>query len=327
MERCRNRRSPTDSAEEADLYAYHGHTLDSLLDHIAEQGVTYTDSTARFPRSKLHAVLRDRSYIGEISFHGQWYPGSHQPIVDRPTFDRVQAILGESIYQSRDLVFAGELITCGQCGHPITGEEKIKETKKGPKRYRYYRCSKYTSNDHPRVRVKEDDLDQQVLALFDRIRIEDDGVRDWFVKILRARTRASQKDTEQQVAEINRQLTSLRKQQERLLNLRLLEEIDETTFAAKNTELRDRIAQLNLKVEASDRHRADHGEIAIRVFELSQELRNKWLRADRRAKRQLLDIVCLNFSLNGVSLVPTMRKPFDVLAEGLESAKSRDDWI
>ena len=165
-----------------------------------------------------------------------------------------------------------------------------------------------------------------MLALFDRIRIEDDGVRDWFVKILCARTRASQKDTEQQVADINRQLTSLRNQQDRLLNLRLLEEIDEATFAAKNTELRDRIAPLNLKIETSD-HRADHGEIALRVFELSQELKIKWLKADCRAKRQLLDIVCLNFSLNGATLVPTIRKPFDVLAEGLESAKSRGDWI
>ena len=38
-----------------------------------------------------------------------------------------------------------------------------------------------------------------------------------------------------------------------------------------------------------------------------------------------LEIVCLNFSLDGVSLCPTIRKPFDLLAEGLVWKNSRDD--
>ena len=33
-------------------------------------------------------------YIGEIEFRGQWYPGKHQPLVDRATGDRVLALLG-----------------------------------------------------------------------------------------------------------------------------------------------------------------------------------------------------------------------------------------
>ncbi len=37
--------------------------------------------------------------------------------------------------------------------------------------------------------------------------------------------------------------------------------------------------------------------------------------------------VCLNCTLGGVTLVPTMRTPFDVLAEGLLSEESRGDWI
>ncbi len=45
------------------------------------------------------------------------------------------------------------------------------------------------------------------------------------------------------------------------------------------------------------------------------------------AKRQILDILCLNLSLDGVTLVPTMRKPFDLLAEGLISKETRGDWI
>jgi site-specific DNA recombinase len=65
-----------------------------------------------------------------------------------------------------------------------------------------------------------------------------------------------------------------------LLNLRLLEEIDADTYAAKSTELRDQVGRLSVELEATDRGRAELGEIAIKAFELSQVLREKWLTAD-----------------------------------------------
>jgi hypothetical protein len=39
----------------------------------------------------------------------------------------------------------------------------------------------------------------------------------------------------------------------------------------------------------------------------------------------LLEIVFLNCTLDGVTLCPEMRKPFDVLAEGLRVSSSRGD--
>jgi site-specific DNA recombinase len=127
------------------------------------------------------------------------------------------------------------------------------------------------------------------------------------------------------VAELNRQATNLRSQRDQLLNLRLLEEIERETFAAKDTELRDRIAQLTLRIDACDRRQSERGEVAAKAFELSQTLADKWLKADYLAKRQLLDIVCLNLCLDDVTLVPEMRKPFDALAEGLILQNSRGD--
>ena len=153
------------------------------------------------------------------------------------------------------------------------------------------------------------------------------NVRDWFRRVLQARTHSGQQDSAEQRVELTRQLTMLQNQQDRLLNLRLVQEIDEGTFATKNTELRDRIAQAKRQLETRDRRREENGEIALKAFGLSQPLREKWLTGDYRAKRRSLDIVCLDFRLEGVSLVPTIRKPFDGLAEGPISADNRDDWI
>jgi site-specific DNA recombinase len=38
-------------------------------------------------------VLRNRVDLGEIFFRDTWHPGLHQPLVDKGTFDAVQALM------------------------------------------------------------------------------------------------------------------------------------------------------------------------------------------------------------------------------------------
>jgi site-specific DNA recombinase len=71
----------------------------------------------------------------------------------------------------------------------------------------------------------------------------------------------------------------------------------------------------------------ENADIAVKAFELSQSLTAKWLSGDYAAKRRILEIICLNFQLVDATLVPEMRKPFDVLAKGLISQKCRGDRI
>ncbi len=309
------------------LYAYGNLTLDGLVDRINGEGMVFRPSQAKFPRSSVHNILKDRAYIGEILHKGEWYPGKHEPLIDRATWDRVQILLGGQNYHCHALTYGGEFMTCGHCGHPITGECKTKTTKAGPRDYVYYRCAKYTRAGHPRIRVPEADLDAQVLALFDKMRIEDESVRDWFRAVLASQTRDAQAESLSQRAELQRQETLLVQQQDRLLNLRLADDIDQETFARKSTEIRDRLASIKLQLDALDRSHDETAELASKVFELSQTLRSQWLTADYNAKRRILEIVCLNCRLDGATLVPEMRKPFDVLAEGLVSEKSRGDRI
>ena len=221
-----------------ELYAYHNHTLDSLIQFLYNEGAYYSAAVPKFPRSKLHTILHDRAYIGEVNHHGQWHPGSHQRLVDHGTWDRVQGLLGEKLYRSHEMTYAGEAIRCGHCAHPITGETKIKNTKSGQKEYVYYRCARYNSPGHPRVRVTENDLDVQVLALFDEIKIADAELSNWFAAVLRTMTVDTQKENKSRRNEIQRQINTLIQQQERLLNLRIVDEIEALPFTTKNNELR-----------------------------------------------------------------------------------------
>lgn len=298
------------------LYAFENCTLEGIVQRMAAEGLEYRSGNPAWSRTSVHNMLTDRAYIGEIRYRGNWFPGKHEPIVDRSTWDRVQTLLGNRQQVTHTMTYASDLIECGHCGHKITGEWKIKQTKSGPRDYLYYRCTKYNKPDHPRVRVTEAELDQQVLALFDRIRIEDDNVRDWFRAVLASKTKDAQADTRAQRAELQRQETLIAGQQDRLLNLRIDGQIDDDTFSRKQTELRDRLASIRLQSDVLDRSRDENAELASRVFELSQTLRQRWLTADYAEKRKILEIVWLNCRLVDASLCPTIRKPFDVLAEG-----------
>ncbi len=309
------------------LYAFENLTLDGVAAKMKEEGRVFRDSQPTFPRSSIHNILRDRAYIGEISHKGQWYPGKHEPLVERATWDRVQALLGGHVYQAQSHAYAGQFMKCGHCSHPITGETITKKTKNGNRYYTYYRCTYYNKGDHPRIRLPESKIESQVLAIFDKMKVENEKVRDWFRLVLASQTKDAQTDSLAQRAELQRQETLLVQQQDRLLNMRLNDEIDQDTFAAKHTELRDRLANIKLQLDVVDRSHDETAELAAKVFELSQTLKQQWLTADYTAKRRLLEIVFLNCTLDDVTLCPTIRKPFDVLAKGLISEKSRDDRI
>jgi len=276
----------------------------------------------RFNRTSVHNALNDRSYIGEIRYRDAWYPGKQKPIIDRATWNRVQSLLGVGNNQSHAMTYAAGLIQCGHCGHQITGEVKCKQTKSGERSYAYYFCTHYREAGHPRARVTEAAIDQKMLALFDKMRIDDEAVQNWFRTILVLQTENAQSDSTAQRVELERQAGLLVAQQDRLLNLHLVGDIEREAFARKQTELRDRLASIKLELDVVDRSHDEMSDLAVKAFELSQTLRQQWLSADYAAKRRILEITLSNCKLDGVTLCPTIRKPFDVLAEGLVSKQS-----
>jgi hypothetical protein len=65
--------------------------------------------------------------------------------------------------------------------------------------------------------------------------------------------------------------------------------------------------------------------ISVMGIRSADELRH--VTADYAAKRRILEIVFLNCRLDDVTLVPTIRKHFDVLTEGLSFEKCRGERI
>jgi hypothetical protein len=95
---------------------------------------------AFFGRGALYTLLRNPVYLGRIVHKEKTYPGTHEPIVDKDLWDRVQALLAshrgkrsEAVSSKPKNLLAGVLFD--DRGHPMAPSHA---TKKGGRRYRYY---------------------------------------------------------------------------------------------------------------------------------------------------------------------------------------------
>ena len=155
-------------------YAAGGMALRDLVKKAREAGFSYRKSGQSVPTSTVHKILRNRLYMGEFVWNGRVYQGSHQPLVTRELWERVQDILdGRNASKHRrvkhDFAFSG-LIACGHCGCSVVGEIK-------KQRYVYSHCTGYKGKCHEPY-VREEVREEKFGALLGRLTF-DDEVLDW----------------------------------------------------------------------------------------------------------------------------------------------------
>ncbi|OBA44386.1 resolvase, partial [Nocardia sp. 852002-20019_SCH5090214] len=80
-----------------ELFATDNYTLDTLSDELYDRGLR-TRPTRKHPAkqvsiNKLSQMLRDRYYLGYVTYDGEEIKGRHEPLINENLFDRVQDIL------------------------------------------------------------------------------------------------------------------------------------------------------------------------------------------------------------------------------------------
>ena len=92
-------------------------------------------------------ILKNRTYIGEITFQGQQYKGLHQRIIDDETFFKAQDILdSRSVTRQASNYLLSSIVYCGDC------KSKMRYMKWGKgkgQRLKLMCYSKYESNNKP----------------------------------------------------------------------------------------------------------------------------------------------------------------------------------
>lgn len=314
-----------------ELYARGDMTFKQIADQLERESYAYRKSQPRFTRTAISYILNNRFYMGEIVRNGQTFEGRYERLICRDLFNECQAIL-----QGRNRrigkpnhPLAGGLLRCAHCGFAITGERIRRKLRNGSVReHMYYRCANnHPDPDHPRVRWRAEDLDEAICNDLATLRIEDEETRVVFRETL---SMAFQDITVQQhkrAASLSKRHAELSGMQDRLLNAYLAGTIDEGQYRAKSDELRAEMAGVTEARERLGGVESRDIDVALAVFDWSQNALESWQGSKSAVRRQILDSVSLNRTLSAANLCISKRKPFDLLAEGLDSEQSRGDRI
>jgi site-specific DNA recombinase len=122
-------------------------SVGTLAEELARRGVMSKVRSFASGRTKgggLYSVgalahfLKNRFYLGEVVYRGETHAGEHEPIVDRATFDAVQAQLTENMRARRIRVEHSPAVLMGRIFDDRGNRMTPTHSNKDGVRYRYY---------------------------------------------------------------------------------------------------------------------------------------------------------------------------------------------
>ena len=294
--------------------AAHGYSLDALRERAFERGYRYSRKTARIPRSTLHQILVNPYYQGEVHFRGNVFQGNHEPLVSRELFRRVQQALTRSPagYGPHSIPYRG-LLRCS-CGRAVTAEVKTKKTKQGERRYYYYRCARYRKCGGRRLTLAQ--VDEALGAIVQTVQLPPEHL-EWVRDALKYAKAGEQQYREQAIQELDSRLKRVRDRLVQAYMDQVDGNIDRGTYDRVRAQLQEEESQAQLALEGHSSASGSTTDLGLRVLELANRAYELWLAQEHQEREKLVQVLCLNLTLDGVTLTPEMRKPFDLLAEGL----------
>jgi site-specific DNA recombinase len=109
-----------------------------------------------FDKGTLYKILRNRTYLGEVVHKGKSYPGEHEPIIDRATWERVHEVLASNAKRRGNEARARTpaplrgLMRCTHCNSAMTPTH----TRRRGRLYRYYICLGASRRGHDTCPVR-----------------------------------------------------------------------------------------------------------------------------------------------------------------------------
>lgn len=142
----------------------------------------YTRGKKPLTLSGVYRIFDMPIYYGPFEYprnSGQWYQGSHEPLITKELFDKAQDRLKRDkiVRENREFAFT-KLFTCGMCESGITAQEKYKELKDGTTaKYVYYSCSKSKDRNCKNKYIREEELIEELFKVIDKVSINELGMR------------------------------------------------------------------------------------------------------------------------------------------------------
>ena len=287
-------------------YASGEYSLKALAKKAYEEGFRFRKSQGKVPVTTLHHILRKRIYTGDFDYAGARYEGSHEPLVTRDDWERVQEILdgrhqGKHRKVTHDFVFSG-MVRCGHCGCSLVGE-----CKKG--RYVYYHCTGYRGKC-PEPYTREEMLGEQFAACL-RDLIIPPAVLTWLQSELIDSDRTEQAARAEALRRQQKDEERLEARLDVLYEDRLDGRIDTATYDKKASDIREQLEQIRRRIYNTKAIAYPAVSEAVDLMALTSRAADLFLEQDGSEQRKLLHLVLQEASWKGGELRMCFREPFE----------------
>lgn len=222
-------------------FATGDYSLKLLAEKARKQGIALRGRPVY--KSELHQILRKRIYTGDFDWDGSKYPGTHEAIVSRDVWEKVQALLDHRVANKQhrvrhDFTFTG-FVRCGHCGCALVGE-----LKKG--RYVYYHCTGHKGKC-PEPYSREELVQEQFASAL-RDLVVPREVLTWLAEAVADSDLSERAVREKTVRKLEEQHRSMQTKLERLYEDRLEGRITTEWYDRKAKELHMQAAELARKI-------------------------------------------------------------------------------
>jgi site-specific DNA recombinase len=273
------------------------------------RNIIRTQTGKTISKSYLNTILRSHFYVGVFEWGGTKYSGKHDTYISQNLFNSVQAVLdghNRPRYQKHDLAFRG-LLTCAHDGCTVTAELK-------KEKYVYYRCSGYRGKcDLPRFREAE--ISERLGTILENIRIPDE-VLARIQETLKREQAGMRNSTAQQKQKLEQRLADIRRRTDQMYEEKLDGKIPEDFWQRKSAEWRADEQQIQFAINGLEEHSESDRLLDVqRILELANKASFLYVTQKPAEQAELLRKVLLNCCIDGASLTPTYRKPFDMIFE------------
>jgi DNA invertase Pin-like site-specific DNA recombinase len=272
--------------------------------------------------SVMYAMFANPFYAGTIRLrNGDTYTGAHEPMVTREEFARGQELLGRP-GRPRPIrhrfPFTG-LIRCANCGGTATAEEHVKRS---GKRYVYYRCShNRTGRPCREPAVPAQTLLDQLASELLTLRITEKA-QHWIETRLHKAISSEAGQVQATRESQERALQDVRREEDNLLSLRLRDQIDDATFAARRDEAKRRREIVEVSLTRATKSADELLQRLRDVLAFSARAHEVFTTGSPVQQRQILETVGLNYTLGARKASYTLKNPFRMIS----GARTISDW-
>lgn len=245
--------------EAVDLF-FKGTPLRTICNTFTEKGYTYRGRSGkpnRWDPKRLKYVFANKIYLGYIRHHDEWFKGSHPPILDEETHNKLVKMLEDrtKMYEKHtrrcfgQTTYLGGLLYCKHCGAKYS--KNTWPTRKGEK-HTFYVC--YSRSNKMSKMVKDpncknknwrmEELDDIVLGEIKKLALDPE-----YYHTLQNEKRAKA-DPEDKITLIKNEIEKLNTQISRFMDLYGLGQIPIEQITDKITSLNEQRSALERELES-----------------------------------------------------------------------------